>query len=93
MYADDTHLCHQTIDSDKLNELINNNLEKLYKWLMGDKLSLHAMRTQSVLISTKQKHVILRNLDLKLSLDIRAQGLEVVDTVKYFSIQIDNSLD
>ena len=60
---------------------------------MVDKLSLHAMRTQSVFISTKQKHAILRNLDLKPSLNIRDHELEVVDTIKCLSLQIDNSLD
>ena len=55
----------------KLNEVINNDLEKLQKWLRGNKLSLDAMKTQSMLISTIQKHTILKNLDLKLLLKIR----------------------
>ena len=62
MYADDTSLCYQSFDTNKLNVVINNDLEKLQKWLMGNKLSLNATKTQSMLISTKQKHTILRNL-------------------------------
>ena len=93
MYADDTSLCYQSLDINKLNEVINNDLEKLQKWLMGNKLSLNAMKTQSMLISTKQKHTISRNQDLKLSLKIRDHELEVVDTTKYLGLQIDNSLD
>ena len=93
MYADDTSLCYQSLDINKLNEVINNDLEKLQKWLMGNKLSLNAMKTQSMLISTKQKHTILRNQDPKLSLKIRDHELEVVDTTKYLGLQIDNSLD
>ena len=46
-----------------------------------------------MLISTKQKHTILRNQDLKLSLKIRDHELEVVDTTKYLGLKIDNSLD
>ena len=45
-----------------------------------------------MLISTKQKHTILRNQDPKLSLKIKAHELEVVDTTKYIGLQIDNSL-
>ena len=68
MHADDTSLCYQSLDINRHNEVIINDLEKLQKWLMGNKLSLNAMKAQSMLISTKQKHSILRNHDLKLSL-------------------------
>ena len=51
------------------------------------------MKTQAMLISTKQKYTILRNQDLKLSLKIRDHELEVVDTTKYMGLQIDHSLD
>ena len=67
MYADDTSLCYQSLDVNKLNAVINNDLEKLQKWLMGSKLSLNTMKTQSMLISTKQKHMILRNQGQKRS--------------------------
>ena len=60
---------------------------------MGNKLSLNAMKTQSMLISTKKKHAILRNQGQKLSLKIRDHELEIVDTTKYLGLQIDNSLD
>ena len=93
MHADDTSLCYQSLDINKLNAVINSDLERLQKWLMGNKLSLNAMKTQSMLISTKQKHAVLRNLELKLSIKIRDHELEVVGTTKYLGLQIDNSLD
>ena len=67
MYADGTSLCYQSLDMNKLNEVINNDLGKLQRWLMGSKLTFNARKTQSMLISTKQKHTILRNQDLRLS--------------------------
>ena len=82
MYADDTSLCYESFDINKLYEVINNDLAKLQKWLLGNKLSRNAMETQSMLISTKQKHTILRNLYLRFSLNIRDHELEVVDTAK-----------
>ena len=60
---------------------------------MGNKLSLNAMKTQSLLISSKHKHTILRNQDLRLSLKIMDHELEVVTTTNYLGLQIDNSLD
>ena len=93
MCADDTSLYYQSLDINKRNEVINNDLEKLQKWIMGNKLSLNAKKTQSMPIFAKQKLTILRNHDLKLPLKIRDHELEVVDTTKYLGLQIENSLD
>jgi len=60
---------------------------------MGKTLSLNAISTQSMLISKKQKHTMLRNLDRKLSLKTRYHELEVFDRTKYLGMQIGNSLD
>ena len=78
----DTSLCNQSLDINGLHGVINNDPEKLQKWLMGNKLSRNVIKIQSMLISTKQKHVILRNQDLKLPLKIRDHELKVVDTIK-----------
>ena len=51
------------------------------------------MKTQSMLISTKQKHSVLRNPKLKLSLKVKHHELEVVDTTKYLGSTIDKSID
>ena len=93
MYADDTSLCYQSLKINKLSEVSNSDLEKLQKWLVGNKLALNAMKTQSMLISTKQKQTIMRNQDLERSLKIRDHELKVVDTTKFLGLQIDNSLD
>ena len=60
MYADDTSLCHQSSDMTQLNEAINSDLKQLTTWLQGNKLSLNVAKTHSMLISTKQKHSILK---------------------------------
>lgn len=60
MYADDISLSYQSLDINKLNEVINNDLEKLQKWLMSNKLSLNAMKTQSMLISKRVTLKLLR---------------------------------
>ena len=66
MYADDTSLCYQSSDINELNEAINIDLKQLDIWLQGNKLSLNVAKTNSMLVSTKQKHNILksRNDDL-----------------------------
>ena len=55
MYADDSIICHQSLDITQLNEAINNNIEKLELRIKGNKLSLRAVKTQSMPICTRQQ--------------------------------------
>ena len=94
MYADDTSLCYQSHDMTRLNEAINSDLAKLDTWLQGNKLSLKAAKTHSMLISSKQKHnSILKGQNEDLKLKIRDNELEVVKKTKYLDLQIYCSLD
>ena len=93
MYADNTRLCYQSSDIDELNEAINNDLKQLDIWLQGNKLSLNVANTNSMLVSTKQKHNILRSQNEDLDLKIRDNELEIIQKTKYLSVQIDNSLN
>ena len=93
MYADDTSLYYQASDIETLDEAINNDLIQLETWLNGNKLSLNVAKTNSMLISTKQKHKILKNRDEDLKLKIRNKELEVIKQTKYLGMAIDNSLN
>ena len=72
---------------------ICSDLEKLQKLLMGITWFFDAIRNHPLAISTKRKHKILRNLDLKLSMKIWDQKLAFVDTAIYLGMQMNNSLD
>ena len=93
MYADDTSLCYQSSDINVLNEAINNDLKQLDTWLQGNKLSLNVAKTNSMLVSTKQKHNILKSRNEDLDLKIRDNELEIIQKNKYLRVQIDNSLN
>ena len=93
MYADNTTLCYQASDIETVNEAINNDLIQLETWLKDNKLSLNVAKTNSMLISTKQKHKILKNRDEDLKLKIRNKELEVIQKTKYLGVTIDNSLN
>ena len=82
IYADDTSLCYQASDIETLNEAINNDLIQLETWLKGNKLSLNLAKTNSMLISIKQKHKILKSRDEDLKLKIRNKELEVIQKNK-----------
>ena len=93
MYADDTSLCYQSSDINELNEAINNDLKQLDFWLQGNELSLNVAKTNSMLVSTKQKHNILKSRNEDLDLKIRDNELEIIQKTKYLGVQIDNSLN
>ena len=86
-------LCHQSGDLTQLEEAINSDLKQLTTWLQGNKLSLNVAKTHSMLISTKQKHNILKSQNEVLELNIRNNKLDVVQKTKYLGVQIDSSLD
>ena len=74
MCADDTSLCYQLQDLTRLNEAINSNLKKLDTWLQGNKLSLNVAKTHAI-VSTKQKHKLLKGQNKELVLKIRDNEL------------------
>ena len=78
MYADDTSLRYQSSDINVLNEAINNDLRQPVTWFQSNKLSLNVAKTHSMLISTKQKHNILKSRNKDLDLKIRDNELEII---------------
>ena len=70
-----------------------SDLKQLTTWLQGNKLSLNVAKTHSMLISTKQKHNILKSQNEVLELNIRNNKLDLVQKTKYLGVQIDSSLD
>ena len=59
----------------------------------GSKLSPNVLRTQSLLICTKPKHQKHRTAGDNLCLNIWGQEIDVVQTVKYLGVEVDNSLE
>ena len=90
MYADDASLSLQNHTISHLNRDLNRDLEALDKWFRGNKLSLNVAKTQSMVISTKQK---LKSQTDKLNLHIRQKVLDGVQCTKYLGVHIDNTLD
>ena len=78
LYADDTSLCYQSSDICVLNEAINNDLKQLDTWLQGYKLSLNVAKTNAMLVSTKQKHNILKSRNEDFDFKIRDNELEII---------------
>ena len=91
MYAYDTSIFHQSHEITQLNEAITRDVYQLEKWWEGNKLSLNVVETSAMLISTKQKHKILKDHNKDLLVKIRGTEIEVFLNAKYLGIHVDNS--
>ena len=93
MYADDTSIYRCSKDMPQLNKEINEDLEKLDEWLIGNKLSLNVAKTHSMLIASQQKHKSLSRSDIRFEPKIRGKEIEIRCKAKYLGVQIDDHLN
>ena len=89
MYADDTHITYAGSDLHLIQSSLSHNLEKLSKWLVSNRLTLNATKTEFMLISSRQRLTTLSDT-LKLSIDNVL--IEQVPSVKSLGIYIDDNL-
>ena len=68
MYADDTHITYAGSDLHLIQSSQSHNLEKLSKWLVSNRLTLNATKTEFMLIHSKHRSSTLSDT-LKLSID------------------------
>ena len=86
LYADDTSLCSRSKDLKVLNGTLNEDLERLAFWLLGNKLSLNVVKTKSLLISSNQKQNHFQESGEKLVLEIRGKDIEASPHIKYLGV-------
>ena len=79
-------------DISNLEYAINEDLKLLDNWLKGNKLSMEAAKTKSMLICTKSRQKILNSSDDKPNLLTHDRELESVNEIKYLDVHIDYSL-
>ena len=75
-------------DLKALNEALNEGFQCLDSWLQGNKLSLNAVKTKSMLITSnhKQKHFLERGEKL-------TWEIEAAPHIKYLGVYIDHTLN
>ena len=91
MYADDTSIYHSSKDM-QLKTALNEELQRLDRWLQGNKLSLNVAKTRSMLITKKQKKTYLTASNQALQPSNREEHIEVICHSKYLGVQIDENL-
>ena len=88
MYADDTTIYFnlKDFDSDNVSNEINNELEKITKWLQINKLSLNTQKSKLMVLHRKQKHI------KELNIVINGRKIDRVESFNYLGLTIDETL-
>ena len=79
MYADDTHINYAGSDFHPIQSSLSHDLEKLSKWLVSNKLTLNATKTEFILMGSRQR---LSTLSDTLELSINKVPVEQVSPAK-----------
>ena len=89
VYADDTHITYAGSDLHWIQFSLSHDLEKLSKWLVSNRITLNATKTEVMLIGSRQR---LSALSDTLELSIDNIPIEQVSSVKSLGIYIDENL-
>ena len=85
LFADDTFLCAQDSELWRLENNVNTELSKVYKWLVSNKLTLNYDKCKFMIVSKKKK-------TSNLSIKINHKDLKQCDTYKYLGVYVDKKL-
>ena len=83
MCADDTHVTYAREDSHSVQSSLSRDLSNIHKWLLCNKLTLNSIRTEFMLIGSRQK---LSALPESLELSIDNIPIKQVSTTKSLGI-------
>jgi hypothetical protein len=89
MFADDTSVSYASNSAEELQNVINSELESLNKWLITNKLSLNIVKTEFMIIGSRQ---IIRNLNDEIDIELNGNIINKIDSVKSLGVDIDSHL-
>jgi len=89
MYADDTHVNNAGSDLHPIQSSLSDDLEKLSKWLVSNRLDLNATKTEFILIGSRQR---LRTLSDTLELSNNNVPIEQVSSAKSLGVNVNENL-
>ena len=87
LFADDTFLCAQNSNLKLLKHDVNIEINKVYRWLVSNKLTLNILKSKFMIISNK------KCINDDFSVCINGSPLEKCDQYKYLGVVIDKNLN
>ena len=89
MYADDTHITYTGSDLHPIQSSLSHDLKKLSRWLVSNRLTLNATKTEFILIGSRQR---LSTLSDTLELSINKVPVEQVSPAKSLEVNVNENL-
>ena len=89
MFADDTNLTTNGKRVEDIQEHLNTDLEKVHRWLLANKLTLHKEKTEYMIIGSRQR-LVESNTDLTITMG--GANIERVKHTKTSGIVVDEYL-
>ena len=88
LFADDTTVVCSDLDYYTLLYKTNDNLSKLFRWTINNKLSLNTSKTTALLFSNRIRDVV-----SPLLLSVGDSQVHFEDSIKFLGVQLDNHLN
>ena len=89
LYADDSAILVSGKNKNSIESVLGSELETVSEWLIGNKLSLHLGKTESILFGSKQR---LHKAEPSLNISCNGHPIASKDSVKYLGATIDQCL-
>jgi hypothetical protein len=89
MFADDTSVSYASNSAKELRNVINSELKSLNRWLITNKLSLNIVKTEFMIIGSRQR---IRNLNDEIDIELNGNIINKIDSVKSLGVDIDSHL-
>ena len=86
-FADDTNILYCSKSLKKINKYINHDLSQIAQWLIANRISLNAKKTELIIFRPKNKSIT-KYLNVRIS----GQKINPVNKAKYLGIYLDEYL-
>ena len=91
MYAYDTSLTFASVDYKHTDDCLNYDLNRVYKWLSANKLTLNLPKTEFMLVTSRQKLSTFPKIPNSFS--INDHPVKQMSPTKYLGLHIDRNMN
>ena len=93
MYADDTTISYSSDNMEDLVVVVKSELSRLNGWLQGNKLSLNVVKTQAMIMGSKQKLSRMKQSYSAIPrFHLETEDNDIVNQIRYLGVIIDENL-
>lgn len=89
LFADDTNMTFTGCNLETIQKEMTSDLENIFEWLCANKLTLNVLKTEFMLIGSRQR---LATFEASIMLPVNGISLSQVPSVKCLGVEVDENL-